>query len=121
MREIEAGLLAHLAADATTVCSCWRVVLKDGTVMGFTEHDHDLHFASTTFLAASGFAATNLETEEGLAASTSEVAGGFFSAAITEEALGGPGGMTGRRWRPIWLTGATHRNTSGCMCMKSAR
>ena len=87
MRDIEAGLLAHLAADATTVCACWRVVLKDGTVLGFTEHDHDLHFASTTFLAASGFAATNLETEEGLAASTSEVAGGFSSTAITEEAL----------------------------------
>ncbi|WP_180897663.1 DUF2163 domain-containing protein [Martelella soudanensis] len=87
MRDIEAGLLGHLAGDATTVCSCWRVVLKDGTVLGFTEHDHDLFFASTAFLAASGFSASNLEAEEGLAANTSEVAGGFSSTAITEEAL----------------------------------
>lgn len=87
MREIEAGLKAHLEGEATTVCSCWRVVLKDGTVLGFTEHDHDLAFAETTFLAASGFTASNVEMEEGLAASTSEVAGGFSSGAITEEAL----------------------------------
>lgn len=87
MRDIEAGLKAHLGEDATTVCSCWRVALKDGTVLGFTEHDHDLSFASTTFLAASGFTASNLEMDEGLAANTSEVAGGFSSVAISEEAL----------------------------------
>ena len=87
MREIEAGLKAHLSEDATTVCFCWRVVLASGAVLGFSEHDHDLTFASTTFLAGSGFAAANFEAEEGLSASTNEVAGGFSSDVITEEAL----------------------------------
>lgn len=56
-------------------------------VLGFTEHDRDLVFDGTTFLAASGFSASEAEAEAGLSASADEVAGGFASAAIREEDL----------------------------------
>ena len=53
MRTIPAGLKAHLDGGATTVCHAWRVTRRDGTVLGFTEHDHDLVFGGTLFAAAS--------------------------------------------------------------------
>nr|WP_272210659.1 DUF2163 domain-containing protein [Marinicella sp. W31]MDC2876560.1 DUF2163 domain-containing protein [Marinicella sp. W31] len=87
MRVMNAALEAHLSQDTTTVCYCWRLTMKNGAVLGFTEHDRDLFFATTLFLAASGFVASGFEVEEGLAASTNEVVGGFSHDAITEEAL----------------------------------
>lgn len=87
MRAVPAGLAAHLAGEATTTCHCWRVTRRDGRVLGFTDHDHDLVVASTTFHAASGFAGGEVEAATGLAASTDEVAGGFSSDVITEADL----------------------------------
>jgi uncharacterized phage protein (TIGR02218 family) len=87
MRHIPDALAAHLAGDATTLCHAWRVTRSDGVVLGFTEHDHDLTFLGTTFLAASGFSASAAEEEAGLPAATSDVAGGFSSEAITENDL----------------------------------
>jgi len=87
MRRVPAALAAHLAGEAMTTCHCWRVTRRDGAVLGFTEHDRDLVFAGTTFLAASGFSASEAEAASGLSASADEVAGGFSSAAIREEDL----------------------------------
>lgn len=87
MREIEAGLAAHLKGDATTTCHAWRVTRRDGVVLGFTEHDGDLVIAGTDFLAASGFSASGTEEGAGLPAATSEVMGGFSSEAIRETDL----------------------------------
>jgi uncharacterized phage protein (TIGR02218 family) len=84
MRTIPEALKAHLAEDATTTCHAWRVTRRDGAVMGFTDHDHDLAFASTVFLAACGFEASDWETQGGLAASAGDVAGALSSDAISE-------------------------------------
>lgn len=84
MRTIDPALAAHLAGDATTLCHCWRLRRRDGIVLGFTDHDRDLHFLSTLFLAASGFSASDGEEEAGLPATTSDVTGGFSSEAICE-------------------------------------
>ena len=87
MREIPTALAAHLVGDATTLCRCWRVTRRDGVVLGFTEHDRDLTFAGTVFLAESGFAGTEARAVNGLAAPGAEVTGGFSSAAIREADL----------------------------------
>lgn len=87
MREIPDALAAHLDGDATTLCRSWRVTRRDGVVVGFTEHDRDLTFAGTVFLAASGFAGTEAREVAGLAAPGAEVTGGFSSAVITEQDL----------------------------------
>ncbi|MCF6370480.1 DUF2163 domain-containing protein [Rhizobium halophilum] len=87
MREVPQDLAAHLAGEATTTCHCWRVTRRDGRVLGFTDHDHDLAFAGTSFLAASSFSGSEVEAATGLAASTDEVAGGFSSEVISEEDL----------------------------------
>lgn len=87
MRKIAQDFAAHLSGGATTTCHCWRLQRRDGVVLGFTEHDHDLAFVDTLFLAASGFSASDGEEAAGLPASTSNVTGGFSSDAITEADL----------------------------------
>lgn len=87
MRTIAAPLAAHLAGDATTTCHAWRVLRRDGAVLGFTDHDADLWVAGTLCRAASGFAASEDETGQGFAAASGEVAGGFSSEAIRPEDL----------------------------------
>lgn len=87
MKNLPAELAAHLAGEATTTCHCWKVSLRDGTVMGFTEHDTALTFNGVTYLAASGFQASESDSEAGLSASSGEVAGGFSSEAVSETDL----------------------------------
>lgn len=87
MKTIAPALAGHLESDATTTCHCWKVTLKDGAEIGFTDHDEALFFAGTAFLAASGFSASDNDSETGLGAGAGEVAGGFSSEAISEEDL----------------------------------
>lgn len=84
MRQIGDGLKAHLSEDATTLCHAWRVTRRDGIVLGFTDHDRDLEFESTTFQAASGFAASDRESASGLSAPSGDVAGALTSDVISE-------------------------------------
>jgi len=87
MREIPAGLQAHLDGEATTLCNAWRVTRRDGVVMGFTDHDRDLSFGGLAYLAASGFEASETEDGNGLSAEGGDVSGGFSADAIRAEDL----------------------------------
>jgi len=87
MKTLDAGLAAHLAGGVTTLCHCWRVERKDGTVLGFTDHDRDLAIEGVTYKAATGFTATAIEDQLGLAVSNLDVDGALSSAAITEDDL----------------------------------
>ena len=60
MKALSPDLAAHLASGATTLCWCWRVVRRDGVVLGFTDHDRALTFDGTTYEAASGFTASDI-------------------------------------------------------------
>lgn len=84
MRTIGEDLKVHLAGDATTTCHAWKLICRDATVLGFTDHDHDLAFSSTTFLAASGYQASDWDDANGLSAPSSDVAGALTSDAISE-------------------------------------
>ncbi|UXS23533.1 DUF2163 domain-containing protein [Agrobacterium tumefaciens] len=87
MKTIPAALAEHLKGDATSTCHCWKVTLKDGVTIGFTDHDEMIVFGGTSYLAASGFSASDSDSETGLGASAGEVAGGFSSEAIAEDDL----------------------------------
>ena len=87
MRSIPDGLQAHLDGEATTLCHGWRVTRRDGTVLGFTDHDRDLSFGGTHYAAASGFEASEAEDGNGLSAEGGEVSGGFSADAIRAEDL----------------------------------
>lgn len=85
MKTLPAGLQDHLDTGTTTMCYCWRVTRKDATVMGFTNHDNDLTFDSTTFKAETGFTASAAQQSLGLAVDNMEVVSALDSTAITED------------------------------------
>ena len=84
MRTLTPALAAALARETATLCHCWRLVRRDGTVLGFTDHDCDLTFGGTTFRARSGLEAAEAGSQLGLAVSGGEVAGALIAAEIIE-------------------------------------
>jgi len=84
MRVLPAGMAAHLASGATTLCHCWRVTLTSGEKLGFTDHDQVMSFDGTTFEADSGFTATEMESSLGLSIDNLEASGALSSARISE-------------------------------------
>jgi uncharacterized phage protein (TIGR02218 family) len=87
MRTLPPALAAHLATGATTLCRCWRLTRRDGTVRGFTDHDEDLVFDGTTFRAGTGFEGSELETRLGLAITGTEIHGALADASLNESDL----------------------------------
>ncbi|HWJ99447.1 MAG TPA: DUF2163 domain-containing protein [Xanthobacteraceae bacterium] len=87
MRNISTGLAGHLASGATTLCRCWRVTRRDGVVQGFTDHDENLAFASTTFRAGAGFEGSEIEARLGFAVTGTELHGALSSETLSEDDL----------------------------------
>lgn len=79
------GLAEHLSGTVTTLCYCWRVVLADGTVLGFTDHDRPLSFGGIGHEPQSGFSASEARQSLGLSTDTVDVEGALSSDAITDE------------------------------------
>ncbi|MFT3731015.1 MAG: DUF2163 domain-containing protein [Hyphomicrobium sp.] len=87
MKSLSPEFAAHLASGATTLCWCWRIARRDGTVLGFTDHDNALTFDSTTYEAASGFTASDISDGLGLSVDNLEVTGALSSATLTDDDL----------------------------------
>ncbi len=103
MRAIPDQLGPRLSG-ATTLCHCWRLTLRDGTRLGFTDHDRDLAFDHSIFSAGAGLDATAVDSELGFASAGCEVAGALMSAAITEAdiANGRYDGASVETWLVDW-------------------
>jgi uncharacterized phage protein (TIGR02218 family) len=87
MKTLPAGLAAHLASGATTLCWCWRLSRADGVRLGFTDHDRDLVFDGTTFEAAAGFSASEIKDQVGLSVDNLEVESALTSGRLEEHDL----------------------------------
>jgi len=87
MLSLSASLQAKLDQRATTVCHCWRIARRDGTILGFTDHDRDLAFNATTFRAHTGLSASEAEATLGLAVTTTEAAGALSADSLSESDL----------------------------------
>ena len=101
-----AGLYAHLATGATTVCRAWAVVRRDGTVYGFTDHDRDLAFEGVAFLASTGLTARALQQTTGLSVDNTEALGALSDASVSEADLlaGRFDGAEVRAWLVNWAS-----------------
>ena len=71
-------ILAARLGGATTLCHCWRLLLRDGARLGFTDHDQDLTFDGLTHAAASGLDASDAESSLGFGAAGAEVNGALI-------------------------------------------
>jgi uncharacterized phage protein (TIGR02218 family) len=87
MKSIAPTLQAHLDTGTTTLAWCWRVTRRDGVVLGFTDHDRDLVFDSTTFAAATGFTASEIKDAVGLAVDNLEVESALSDDSLNEDDL----------------------------------
>ncbi len=87
MKVISNALQAHLEQDVTTLATCWRVTRRDGTVMGFTDHDSDLVVESVTYEAATGFTPTAISSSAALNVDNLDIEGLLDAGAITTEDL----------------------------------
>jgi uncharacterized phage protein (TIGR02218 family) len=87
MKPLPPSLQSHLATGATTLCWCWRLTRRDGTKLGFTDHDRDLTFDGTTFEAAAGFTASEMRDSVGLSVDNLEVTSALSSERLDEADL----------------------------------
>lgn len=84
MKTLPPAFAAHVAGEVTTLCYCWRVTRRDRIVLGFTEHDEDIVCDGTLFAAATGFTASQIRSNLGLAVDNFTASGALSSASITE-------------------------------------
>jgi uncharacterized phage protein (TIGR02218 family) len=103
MRDIPEPLASRLGG-ATTLCHCWRLIPRDGTHLGFTDHDRDLIFDGTTFLAGSGLDPGAMESDLGFVVGGGEVSGALTATALSEaDIIGGRyDGATVETWLVDW-------------------
>jgi uncharacterized phage protein (TIGR02218 family) len=87
MKQLPPSLQSHLDSGATALAWCWRVTRRDGTRLGFTDHDRDLVFDGTTFAAATGFTATEIKDAVGLAVDNLEVESALSADSLNEDDL----------------------------------
>lgn len=81
-------LLAHLKSGLTTVCHAWAIDRKDGTQLGFTDHDMPLAFDGLEFKASTGLTAAALQQSTGLSVDNTEAVGALQDQSISQEDIG---------------------------------
>jgi uncharacterized phage protein (TIGR02218 family) len=87
MRILPTGLQTHLDSGTTTLCHCWRLTLRSGEKLGFTDHDRALTFDATAFESQAGFTGSDIESSLGLSIDNLEAAGALKSGSLDETRL----------------------------------
>ncbi|MFZ1680733.1 MAG: DUF2163 domain-containing protein [Rhizobiaceae bacterium] len=85
MSSIDPELAARLGEPVTTCCSAWRVTLRDGRILGFTDHDRTLDIDGTSFEPGGGMNATDARDSAGFAVDSTEVSGILNTGRFTDE------------------------------------
>lgn len=69
--------------DAASLALCWRIMRRDGAVLGFTQHDADLVFGGITHQARSGLDVESAQRQAGFAGSETVLLGVLMSESVT--------------------------------------
>jgi uncharacterized phage protein (TIGR02218 family) len=84
-RAISVALKAHYALGTTTIATCWKATLTDGTVVRTTSHDRDIVFDGETYLSVAAYSPSDIVSAADLSPDNLELDGFLSSPAITEE------------------------------------
>ncbi|MBO9709145.1 MAG: DUF2163 domain-containing protein [Caulobacter sp.] len=87
MRAVPTELTARIESGAASLCHAWILTRRDGTRMGFTDHDRDLVVEGVVCRAASGWTLGAGDSAAGYAPGLATALGGFDDAAVTEADL----------------------------------
>jgi uncharacterized phage protein (TIGR02218 family) len=85
MKTVSANLATHIASETLTLVNCWKVTRRDGTVLGFADHDEDITFDTVLYKAATGFTPSSIDSQSSLAVDNLDVEGMIESGSITEQ------------------------------------
>ncbi len=108
MRALPTELVAAIDSGAARLATAWILTRRDGTRLGFTDHDRELVLGGVTCTAATGWTAGAADSELGMKAGTATATGALDAAAITEAdiAAGLYDGAAVQAWRVEWTSGA---------------
>ncbi|MBT2326132.1 DUF2163 domain-containing protein [Variovorax paradoxus] len=84
MKTLSAGLLAHYQLKTTTLATCWKATLTNGTVVACTALDHKLAIDGVDYLSTASYNPTDIESTSELSPDNLEVEGFLASPAITD-------------------------------------
>ena len=87
MRSIPSALQAKLDSGVTTLAHCWKLARRDGVVKGFTDHDSDLVLDGVTYVAGTGFSASEASSRFDLSIDGAEIAGAIDDVSLSEQDL----------------------------------
>jgi uncharacterized phage protein (TIGR02218 family) len=87
MRSLPSNLAQKLDFGVTTLAYAWRLTRADGVIVAVTQHDRDLTFDGTLFVAAQSFVGADHEREVSLASDRTALSGALKIGAITESDL----------------------------------
>ncbi len=85
MKAIATLLNEHLQQECLTLATCWKLVRRDGVLMGFTDHDQDLLIDGINYKAATGFTSSSIDSQASLAVDNLDVEGMLQSGSINEQ------------------------------------
>ena len=112
MRAIDPELQARLDGGATRLCRCWLVSRRDGSEMGFTDHDGTSRFGGVVYRASSGMDATALQSATGLSVDNAQAVGALSERRDQRGGHPRRASTTARRSGSGWWTGSGP--SSGC-------
>lgn len=84
MKAISVQLNSHLQEEVTTLCTCWKAVLTNGDIFGFTDHTSDLTFEGLLYKASTGYTPTAVTTNSALNVDNLDVQAILSDESITE-------------------------------------
>lgn len=84
MKNISTQMEAHLQQETLTLATCWKLTRKDGTVMGFTDHDRPLAIDTVDYAANTGFTPTAIMASSALNVDNLDVEGMLDAGSISE-------------------------------------
>ncbi len=87
MKIINSALQEHVNEGVTTLCSLWRLQLKDDTQIGLTDHDRVLDFQDLSYEPQNSFEASDTENRLGFAADSGALRLVFNLPQLTQESL----------------------------------
>lgn len=85
MKTMSAALKAHYASGSTTIATCWKATLTNGTVVAATSHDADIVYDGVTYQTVAAYNPSTIESGSELNPDNLELEGFLASPAITEE------------------------------------
>jgi len=84
MKSFPSGLLSHIQQGQTTLTTLFKITRRDGSILGFTEHDVDIVSGGVTYVSDSGYNRFNLNETADAEAKTTELVGAI-DAIITRD------------------------------------